>query len=48
MIKNILAMLSIDDFYGLSDNIDIAKGINKQPTTIKEGLKKIKRWRKRP
>lgn len=47
MIKNILAMLSIDEFYGVSKNIDIAKGINKQPTTIKEGLKHIKRWRKR-
>lgn len=47
MIKNILAMLSIDDFYGVSENIDIAKGINKKPTTLKEGLKNIKRWRKR-
>jgi hypothetical protein len=26
MIKNIIAMLSIDNFYGISKNIDIAKG----------------------
>jgi hypothetical protein len=26
MIKNIIAMLSIDNFYGISENIDIAKG----------------------
>ena len=26
MIKNIIAMLTIDNFYGISENIDIAKG----------------------
>ena len=26
MIKTIIAMLSIDNFYGISENIDIAKG----------------------
>ena len=26
MIKNIIAMLSIDNFYGISESIDIAKG----------------------
>jgi hypothetical protein len=26
MIKNIIAMLTIDNFYGVSENIDIAKG----------------------
>jgi len=26
MIKNIIAMLSVDNFYGVSENIDIAKG----------------------
>jgi hypothetical protein len=26
MIKNIIAMLAIDNFYGISENIDIAKG----------------------
>lgn len=26
MIKNIISMLSVDDFYGISENIDIAKG----------------------
>jgi hypothetical protein len=26
MIKNIIAMLAVDNFYGISENIDIAKG----------------------
>lgn len=26
MIKNIIAMLALDNFYGISENIDIAKG----------------------
>lgn len=26
MIKTIIAMLTLDDFYGVSENIDIAKG----------------------
>jgi len=26
MIKNIIAMLTVDSFYGVSENIDIAKG----------------------
>jgi hypothetical protein len=26
MIKNIIAMLTLDNFYGVSENIDIAKG----------------------
>jgi hypothetical protein len=26
MIKNIISMLSVDNFYGVSENIDIAKG----------------------
>jgi len=48
MIAHILKMLSIDDFYGESDNIDIAKGKNQIVTTWKQGFKKIKReWKKR-
>lgn len=50
MIKTILNMLSVDDFYGKSENIDIAKGINKIPTTFSELKKQVKRrkaWQKR-
>lgn len=40
MIKNILDLLSLDDFYGISKNIDIAKGINKKTSNPKQMLKK--------
>lgn len=43
MIKNILDLLKIDDFYGKSDLIDIAKGKYAIPTTIKEAYKQGKR-----
>jgi hypothetical protein len=48
MIDLILKMLELNAHYGVSRNIDIAKGINKTPLTIKEGLEQIKRrkaWR---
>ena len=50
MIDLILKMLEIDKHYGVSHNIDIAKGINKTPLTINEGLEQVKRkraWRQR-
>lgn len=48
MIGIILDILAIDDFYGISKEIDIAKGINKTPLTLKEGYKKAKRkWSQR-
>ena len=41
-------MLDVDDFYGQSKNIDIAKGVNKIPTTFKDGWKQRKRlWQKK-
>lgn len=43
MYKMIIELLSMNDFYGVSENIDISKGKYKYPTTLKEGLKKIKR-----
>jgi hypothetical protein len=46
----ILKLLNIDKFYGVSKNIEIAKGKNKLPETIKEGFKQVKRhikWQKR-
>jgi len=45
----ILKLLNIDEFYGVSENIEIAKGKNKMPETFKEGFKQIKRktkWQK--
>jgi hypothetical protein len=50
MIKNILNMLSISEFYAESEAIDIAKGINQLPKTIKQGVQQVKRkqaWKKR-
>ena len=38
-MKNLLQLLSISSFYGESENIDIAKGINEIPKTYKEALK---------
>jgi len=43
MIKNILDMLKIDDFYGKSNFIDIAKGKYEIPKTIKGAYKQGKR-----
>lgn len=47
---NILKLLKQDDFYGVSEEIEIAKGKNKLPETFKEGFKQLKRqkeWLKR-
>ena len=38
-MKNLLQLLSISNFYGESENIDIAKGVNEIPKTYKEVLK---------
>ena len=38
-------MLSISDFYGVSENIDIAKGKYAIPTTFKKAVKQVKRTR---
>lgn len=43
MIKHILDLLSLDEFYGQSEIIEIAKGKYQRPKTIKEGFNKIKR-----
>jgi len=50
MIKQIIEMLRISEFYGCSKDIDIAKGIHKIPTSVKEVVEQTKRakaWRKR-
>jgi hypothetical protein len=45
----VLKLLNIDEFYRVSETIEIAKGKNKMPETFKEGFKQIKRqikWQK--
>lgn len=49
MIKEVISLLMSDDHYNRSELIEIAKGKNELPTTLKKGLKQIKRisrWRK--
>jgi hypothetical protein len=43
MIREIIQLLKADDYYNVSDTIDIAKGMYKLPTNRKE----IKEHRKR-
>jgi hypothetical protein len=38
-----IKLLNLDNFYGQTENIEIAKGKYKLPETIKEGIKQIKR-----
>ena len=42
-MNELIEMLQIGNHYGVSKNIDIAKGINKMPQTFKEGWKQYKR-----
>ena len=43
MIKNIIKMLELTDYYGVSENIDIAKGINELTASPKKVYKQVKR-----
>lgn len=45
MIKNILDLLALSEHLGKSERIEIAKGLYKRPTTSKEVLNKIKRYK---
>ncbi len=45
MIKILIEALKTDNFYGVSYNIDVAKGRYKSPTTLKEMKESIKRNR---
>lgn len=36
-------MLQLQEFYGISDEIDVLKGINKLPDTLKEATEIAKR-----
>ncbi len=42
MIKNIIELLNTGDHYGVSENVDIAKGKYQIPTTWKDTWKNIK------
>lgn len=43
MIKNIIDLLQVDEFYGVSKNIDIAKGKYLKPRTLTELKELLKR-----
>lgn len=43
MIKNIISMLSIDNFYGISENIDIAKGKYAYTTSFRKMTRQERR-----
>jgi len=43
MIKQIIELLSIDDWHGVSENVDIAKGKYKAVSNWSEAKKQIKR-----
>ena len=43
MITNLINLLAIEKFYGVSENVEIAKGKYEIPYTWKQGLEKIKR-----
>lgn len=48
MIEQLLELLAQEDWYGVSKNIDIAKGKYKMPKNLKEKKEQVKReqaWR---
>ena len=47
MIKTVIDLLNLDNFYGVSKDIDVAKGKYKYPSTWKELKEFIKRKLKR-
>ena len=36
MIKTLIDLLAMDDFHGISKEVDIAKGLYKKPQSLKE------------
>jgi hypothetical protein len=36
MIKNLIDLLNVDNFYGVSKNVDIAKGLYQKPRTLSD------------
>ena len=46
MIKGIIELLTLGEYYNVSDRVEIAKGKLEIPLTIKQGWVKIKRnWK---
>jgi hypothetical protein len=46
MIKTIIDLLNLDDFYNVNEDVDIAKGKYKYPQSIKEAKLLLKRiWK---
>jgi hypothetical protein len=46
MIQNIIDLLTLEDYYGVDKNIDIAKGMYSIPYNWKQGKAQIKRiWK---
>jgi hypothetical protein len=43
MIKLIIDLLAIGDHYGVSKNVDFAKGVKQYPQSYKQGWSNIKR-----
>lgn len=43
MIKEIFKLIKLNDYYGDSDVIDVAKGKYKIPTTVVEAYKQFRR-----
>lgn len=43
MVKNIITLLSSNDYYGVSERVEIAKGKYKIPYSFKDAWQKIKR-----
>ena len=43
MLKNIIQLLQIHDHYGVSENIEIAKGKNELPKSFKKTVPQLKR-----
>jgi hypothetical protein len=46
MIKDIIDLLNTDDYYGVSDDVDIAKGKYALPHSWADAFSKIKRHSK--
>ena len=44
MIKQILELLNASDWYGVSENIDIAKGKYKGVSNLNEAKEQVKRY----
>ena len=45
MLKNIIDLLKLSDYYGVDERIDIAKGKYEPPKTMKEALAKQERFK---